>query len=87
MTEAPESIQTIADRRLSIARETELLHSFVRINLDDDNEFKEEDEIEEEAATQQQQKKTEGKWVKQCVRCYITEVLFLPITKIICFIH
>lgn len=59
MADAPDFIQTIADKRLSITRETELLHSFVRINVKDGDGFNEENEADFELSNQR--KKSEGK--------------------------
>lgn len=56
-----ESIQTSVEKRLSIVRDTELLHSFVRINVGDEDDFIEEDQIEDDNSNQLQQKKPEGK--------------------------
>lgn len=64
MAEAVESIQTIAEKRLSITRETELLQSFVRINVKEFDISKEENEMEDELMNQLQLKKIEGKYFK-----------------------
>lgn len=74
-----ESIQTSVEKRLSIIRETELLHSFVRVNVGDEDEFNEEDQVEVEGSNHNQQKKTEGKLLNICGFCYITELLILLI--------
>lgn len=60
MVEVTGCMQTIAEKHLSITRETELLHSFVRINVNDNDAAIEEDEADEETRKQLQQKKIEG---------------------------
>lgn len=67
MAETSESIQQIVVQRLSISRETELLHSFVRINIDNDAPH-EGTETDEDNSLHQ--KKSEGKpfFLNTCYR-------------------
>lgn len=55
-----ESIQTIAEQRLSITRDTELLQSFVRVNIKETDISNDDLEQRDDFGIPSQQKKIEG---------------------------